>query len=252
MLRYKISIKPFLFTMVTCAKRIIMKKFLIISALAIAVFSVRGGISSGLGGGPLIVVAVPEPRTVATCLVMPADFISVPVRVFSDQKDTALAYEESHQAVELIVQKARENNQIRISPGVVSLSQRKSGFGISSGSWSQPAASTEIYILVPFTQERTNIFAAGAEAARFMEALHFPGKTHCEVGNLQLAVENPEQYRGKLLGLIARDIAKNREALATQGSVKVEGLESSVMVRQADDRQVELYLNYTLSITSEK
>ena len=66
-----------------------------------------------------------------------------------------------------------------------------------------------------------------------------PGKTRCESGQLQLAVENPEQYRVKLLGQIAQEIKKTREAISAGGSVKVEGLESSVMVRQADDRNVE-------------
>ncbi len=105
---------------------------------------------------------------------------------------------------------------------------------------------------MPFTKERDNIFGAGAEAARFVEALHLPGKARCELGNLQLAVDNPEQFRAKVLGQIAQEVQKTREAISANGSVKVEGLESSVMVRQADDRNVELFLNYSLSITTDK
>ena len=228
-----------------------MKKFLLISALVLALFPVKASISSG-SSGPLIVVAIPEPRTVASCIVMPADFVSVPIRVTGNQQDTALAYEESRKAIDLIRQKVKENGQFRILPGVVSLSQRRSSWGISSGSWSEPAASAEIYLLVPFTGEGTNIFQAGAEAARLVEKLDLPGKARCELGHLQLAVENPEQYRGKLLGLISDEIRQTREAMAFQGTVNVQGLESSVMVRQADDRQVELYLNYSLSLTSDK
>ena len=71
-------------------------------------------------------VAVPEPRMVAVALAMPADFVSVPLRVTSDQKNTALAYEESREALEMISQKARENGKFRASAGVVSLSQHKS------------------------------------------------------------------------------------------------------------------------------
>jgi len=93
--------------------------------------------------------------------------------------------------------------------------------GISSGSWSQPAATAQLYLLVPLTKERDNIFAAGAEAARFVEALH-------------------------------QEVHKTREAISANRSVKVEGLESSVMVRQADDRNVELFLNYSLPITTDK
>lgn len=208
------------------------------------------GISSV--SGSFVVVAMPQPRTVAVVMVMPADFVSVPLNIISDQKNAALAYEESRQAIELISQKATESGQFRTTRGVVSLSQYKSSFGISSGSWSQPAAAAQLYLLVPFTKVRDNIFGAGAEAARFVDALHLPGKVRCELGKLQLAVDNPEQYRAKVLGEIAQEVQKTREAISAKGSVKVEGLESSVMVRQADDRNVELFLNYSLSITTEK
>ncbi len=99
---------------------------------------------------------------------------------------------------------------------------------------------------------REDIFAAGAEAARLVDSLILPGKTKCELGTLQLAVENPEQYRAKLLGLLSQEIKSTREAIAPQGSVKIEGLESPVRVRPADERNVELFLNHSLSITTDK
>jgi hypothetical protein len=227
-----------------------MKQFVSLTFLIAATLPATAGISSG--SGPFVVVAMPQPRTVAVAIAMPADFVSVPLNVISDQKNAALAYEESRQAIDLIAQKAKEGGQFRTSRGVVSLSQHKSSFGISSGSWTQPAAAAQLYLLVPFTKERDNIFGAGAEAARFVEALHLPGKVRCELGKLQLAVDNPEQYRAKVLGQIAQEVQKTREAISANGSVKVEGLESSVMVRQADDRNVELFLNYSLSISTEK
>ena len=227
-----------------------MKKFAITMLLIVAALPALAGISSGSGG--VFVVALSEPRRVAVALTMPADFVSVPIRVTSDHKNTATAYEESRQAIELISKTAKEKGQFRISTGVVSLSQHKGGSGISSGSWSQPAAAADIYLLVPFTKERDNIFAAGAEAARFVEALHLPGKVRCELGTLRLAVENPEQHRAKLLEQIAQEAKKTRDAFYTDAGIRVEGLESSVMVRQADDRNVELFLDYSLSITTAK
>jgi len=218
----------------------------------VAVVPAIAGISSAWSSGLVAVLAVPEPRTVPLFLGVPADFVSVPIHVISEQKNAALAYEESRQAIELIAKEVKENGQFRMSMGVVSLSKQESEFGISSGSWSQPAASAEIFLLVPFSKDRDNIFGAGAEAARFVEALSLHGKVRCELGKLQLAVENPEQYRVKLLGLVAEEVKKTREAIAPQGSVKVEGLGGSVMVRQADERNVELFLSYTLSITTDK
>ena len=228
-----------------------MQMFVIAMSMVVAATPALASISSG-SGGPVVVVAVPASRTVAVALAIPADFVSVPIKVISEQKNSALAYEESRQAIEMISHRAKENGQFRASTGVASLSQHKSAFGISSGSWSQPAAAADIHLLVPLSKERDNIFAAGAEATRFVEALRLPGKARCEVGRLQLAVENPEQYRAKLLGLIAQEITKARETLSGRWSVKLEGLESPVMVRQADDRNVELFLNYSFSITTEK
>jgi len=229
-----------------------MKKLFAMLLPLAAALSVHAGPSSGWSSGPTIVVAEPARRSVATILMMPADFVSVPIIVTSEQKSTPSAYEESRQTVEMIRDKVKENAKFRTSTGVISLSEHRSSFGISSGGYSQPAARAQIYLLVSLTKERDDIFAAGTEAARFIESLRLPGKAKCELGKLQLAVENPEQYRGKLLGMIAEEIKKTREALGTQGGVKVEGLESSVLVRQADDRNVELFINYSLSVTTEK
>jgi len=229
-----------------------MKKFAIVMSMVVAILPAMAGISSGWSSGLVVVMAVPEVRTVPVSLAVPADFVSVPIRVISDQKNTALAYEETRQTIELISKKAKDGGQFRTSMGVVSLSRHQGGFGISSGSWNQPAASAEIYLLVPFSKDRDNIFSAGAEAAKFIEALTLPGKARYELGALQLAVENPEQYRAKLLGLIAEEIKKTREGVASQGNVKVEGLEGSVLLRQADERNVELFLSYKLSLSIDK
>jgi len=227
-----------------------MKQFISAILLVATAFPAEAGLSSS--SSSFVVVAQPQPRTVAVALTMPADFVSVPLNVISAQKNPALAYEESRQAIELISQKAKDDGRFRTSRGVVSLSQHKSGsFGISSGSWTQPAAASQIYLLVPLTKERDSIFGAGAEAARFVEALRLPGKVRCEIGKLQLAVDNPEQYRPKVLGQIAQEVQKTREVISASGSVKIEGLESAVLVRQADDRNVELFLGYSLSITTD-
>jgi hypothetical protein len=229
-----------------------MKKFAILMCILAVTLPTVAGISSGWSSGMLVVMAVPEPRAVPVSLAVPADFVSVPIHVTTDQKNTALAYDETRQTIDLISKKVKDGGQFQISMGVVSLSQHQGGFGISSGSWNQPAASAEIYLLVPFSKDRDNIFAAGAEAAKFLDTLSLPGKAKFELGTLQLAVQNPEQYRAKLLGLIGEEIKKTREGLASQGNVKVDGLEGSVLVRQADERNVELFLSYKLSVSMDK
>ena len=212
--------------------------------------SVMAGISSGWSSGTLVVVAEQESKSVAVSIQMPADFVSVPVRILSDQKNTAQAYEETRQAVEMISKKAKEDGRLQMSMGVVSLSQHRGGYGFSSGAWNEPAASAEIFLLVPLSTNN-NIFSSGVKAAQFVEGLTMPGKTRCEIGKVQLAVENPEQYRVKMLSLIADEMKKTRGALSQRGRVNIQGLDSSVLVRQVDDRNIQLFLNYSLSIVAE-
>src|SRR3954447_16715723 len=129
-----------------------MKTKSLIALILLAAAGLPGvaGLSSGWSSGVIVVVAESEPKAVAVSLVMPADFVSVPVAVTSEQKNTALAYEATRQGIELIVKKAKDSGRFRTSMGVVSLSQHKGGYGISSASWNQPAASAEIFLLVPF------------------------------------------------------------------------------------------------------
>jgi hypothetical protein len=225
-------------------KRIYPAIVIVMSALTAA-----AGISSGWSESTEIVMAESEPRSASVSLVLPAEYVSVPVHILSEQKNSALAYEESRKAIDLIAAEAKTNGQIGVSMGVATLSQHRSEGGISSGYWNQPAASSEIFLLVPLTREHNNIFDAGAVAGHFLENLRLPGRTRYELGRLTLAVDTPEQYRAKLLGMVAEQIKNTRSAMVTKGAVKADGVESPVMVRQLDDRRIELFLNYRLSIT---
>lgn len=223
-----------------------------LSAVIFVAFVVPASLSSDTSSGSVVVIATSESASVAVSLTVPASFVSVPVRVSSDQKNTGQSYEEARAAIALIVQKAAESGQFRVEKGVTALSERKSSFGISSGEWRQPAAEADLYLLVPLAEEGSDIFTAGALAARFIEGLTLPGKLKCQLGQLRLAVENPEQYRPKLLELIAQDILATRKTLkSVQGrrTVKVEGLEDPVLVRQVDDTKVEVLLDYALTIS---
>ena len=92
-----------------------MKKLTLVMSMVVAALPAGAAISSAWSSGAVVVVAVPEPRTVAVSLVIPADFVSVPVRVTNEQKNTALAYAESLQAIEMIAKKAKDSGPFRTS-----------------------------------------------------------------------------------------------------------------------------------------
>lgn len=213
--------------------------------------SFAGSFSVSGSGGPVVTVALPQPKKISLSITVRADFVSVPIRLTSDQKNAAVAYEESKSAIESVFKQVKEHGHLRASMGVTTLGQAQSGFGVSSGGWKQPAAVSELYLLVRLTKEHNDLFSAAAEAARFVERLRLPAKMTCDLGKAQLAIENPEQHRAELLREIAEQIKSTRESLRGVGAVKVDGLESPVIVRQADERNVELYLNYSVSASIE-
>ena len=67
-----------------------------------------------------------------------------------------------------------------------------------------------------------------------------------------MAVADPEQQRPKLLKMIAEDVHRTREAMGGKGNVSIGGLQGPVLVRQADDRNVELFINYWMTVEMEK
>jgi hypothetical protein len=67
-------------------------------------------------------------------------------------------------------------------------------------------------------------------------------------GSITLAVREPNQHRAQLLKLVAEEVTRTRDALQPGSIARVGGLEASVQVRAADDREVELFLPYTLAI----
>ena len=228
-----------------------MKSLAVAVSLFLITIPAGADLSSAGSSGSIVVAASSEPRAVATSLTVPAEFVSVPIRITSEQKKTATSYDESREAIAMISRKAEESGRFKVKSGVVELTQRRSAFGISSGSWCQPAALADVYLLVPLTEEHGDIFAAGAEAARFVESLTLPGKIECELGTMQLALENPEQYRSKLLQMIAQQIADTRDALdGFSFSVRLGGLESPVYVRQVNDKEVEVFLDYAMTFSS--
>ncbi len=121
----------------------------ILAMAALAAFAAAAGTSSSDGDGSDFVIALSHPKTVAVSLPMPADYVSVQLRVSSDQKNAVAAHEESRQAIDAVVQKAKEGGQFKTTTGLVSLGQHASKFSMSSGSASSSPTGAEVFLLVP-------------------------------------------------------------------------------------------------------
>ena len=199
---------------------------------------------------PIYVLAIPDVKPVSVALVRQADYVAVPVTIVSEQKEPAQRFDDIRAAKRLIQEKAKANKRIVIKDGTLSLSARptsKMSF-ISSYSSYEPPSTAHLNIMLPLEPQSPDVFAAASDITRFVNAIKFGEKTQCTLGQIQLAVADPEQHRPALLQLIAQDVRKTKEQMGVKGNLTVDGLQSPVIVRQLDETKVELLMNYSVSL----
>ncbi len=151
----------------------------------------------------------------------------------------------------MIVSAAEKNPKIMIHSGPVSLSgESQSSFSLSKLSSGYDSYSTaRLHILVPVGDGRPDVFAGGLAIKQFLSGVKFPDKVKCSLGQIQLAVDNPEQHRHEVLKAIGESIKQVKGVLAQDGEILATGLAGPVMARQADDENIELFINYSLTFS---
>ena len=60
----------------------------------------------------------------------------------------------------------------------------------------------------------------------------------------------PENFRSKVLGAISKSIVETKKSLGISGAVEVEGLENPVSVMQFNDKDIIVFIDYKLKITT--
>lgn len=203
------------------------------------------------GSKSLVVIAAQGQRPVAATIIRKADFVTCPIALSSDKKEPEERFADIQSALRMIASAAEQNPKIRIHSGPVTLSgETQSSFSLSKLSSGYDSASTaRLHILVPVADGKPDVFAGGLTIKQFVAGIKFPEKIDCRLGQIQLALDNPEQYRPEILKAVADNMKLARETLALQGEIHVSGLATPVMARQADDENIELYINYSLSLS---
>lgn len=197
-----------------------------------------------------IVFAYSAQPSVSAVLSREADFVVMPITIRSDHKDATKQFEAIASAKAAILKAAEGRKDLRIHSGPVALSARPTSklASFSSGGYGN-SSQAELHVLIPLAGTGKDVFRCAVTINEFIKGVVLPEKTEIDFGQIHLGVENPEQYRGALLKLIADEIGKSKKALGTASQALIGGLESPIFVRQADERNVELFLNYTVALT---
>lgn len=176
-----------------------------------------------------------------------AEYVAISVSLSSDAK-----YPEERAKLIKSLQKtislaASKSSHIDFQQGVISLSpKKKSSFSISK-SYGRSSGST--FYLFSKLSERKDVYSATQDIYTFISRIKRPEDTSLRLGNISLAINEPQQYRSELLSKIRSEIDSTKEAMGSKYKVSISGLENPVVVRQKNDKQVTLFVDYRIQLS---
>jgi len=125
----------------------------------------------------------------------------------------------------------------------MSLSVREEAKFSSYGSASSTA---DIYLIAPLAKDK-DVFQATRDILAFIRSVPKADQVRLRLGATSLGLEEPEQYRSRLLRSL-QEVEHTRKAMGNTRSFEVSGLESPVMVMQQDERNVVVFIPYRLKV----
>jgi len=168
--------------------------------------------------------------------------------ILTSLKDTPdKRVEDSIKAAEELEGKAKSDSNIRLmdarfdnsTGGAAGLPDMK--FDVE-----EPATIT-LYVVVAPKRKGDSFFEQAEMLTGFADKLVL-GSVTLNVGKIQLGVSNPEQYRPELMIDIMAEMASLRKLGGPETILHVSGLEGPVEVRQIDQENVEMFINYRLTL----
>ncbi len=94
--------------------------------------------------------------------------------------------------------------------------------------------------------ENANIYDAANIMNGLLQQIKPPRSVSYNLSHINLAVQDPQQYRERLLGVIGDEIKATKKALSGGYKAVFSGLDNPVTVRQKNERQVVLFIDYKL------
>jgi hypothetical protein len=217
----------------------------ILSVCAAACFA--SGSGSQVASGSSYIIARAVEKTAAVSVEIDAEFVSISVDIESSQKTPAAQFTQIKQVQEAILNAAKEREDIVIYRGPIALSAepRKGWFEYSS--YYRPGVSAAQFYVLAAIGEGMDMYDAALRIRQFLDSVNI-GKANWDLGPIQLAVRDPQRYRGAILTKISKDAEFVKDSLWKDSSVTLTGLNNPVLVRQVDNRRVELFIEYTMAL----
>jgi hypothetical protein len=214
-------------------------RFALLFASAVPAFA-------GLNSAVIVLPSETGRGAPAVSLVQTADYLCAIVTVRTTVADAERQSAAMRESLQRLTNAIQRSPRFQLHQGALRLANSSSNGVFSSKVNAGPVnLQTTLRILCPL-QGDIDIFETMKQLRLFIVSLVPGANTEISVVSIGLAVADPEQYRPRLLALIAdqsRAIQQNFSAR----TVIIDGLQNPVSVRQVDDSHVELFVDYQMS-----
>ncbi|MDA9764761.1 hypothetical protein N9X40_02810 [bacterium] len=174
-----------------------------------------------------------------------ADSVTLSLTLRNNNRNALERNEELMDTVYGMIDAAEDTDGIRAHNGNISLSTRNRKVSIFSSS--NEASQVQIFILGDL-MDGEDVYKKTAELKTFLESVSSIGETKMEEGNIGLSVKNPQSYRPEILQLVLIDINSIKTILGGNVRMNINGLDGRVVVKQANESEVDLLIPYSFSL----
>jgi hypothetical protein len=187
----------------------------------------------------------------AVSLVQSADYLCATVVIRSAVKDIDKQTQAVQQTLNTLRAGVEKSSSFQLHDGPLHLSGSAASLPGRS-SFSNAILQTSLRILCPLVNgTAADAFNNTRLLRQFIASFDVAPGAQLQVVSISLAVDSSEQYRDRLLGLIGEQARVTQQTFGAR-SVVIDGLNNPVSVRQLDDINVEIYIDYQLSATVDR
>ena len=120
---------------------------------------------------------------------------------------------------------------------------------LSYGAGSRPDTTrVKIYARLPVGGSFTGVEEVDKAIAAFVKTVPVSGRSYIETGSTDLAINNPQSYRGAVVKAIADEAKRYAAMFGPDYGIEIRGLDSELYFKQASETEVFLYIKHTFVI----
>lgn len=120
---------------------------------------------------------------------------------------------------------------------------------LSYGTGSRPDTTrVKIYARLPVGGAYAGVEEVDKAIAAFVKTVPVSGRSYMETGSTDLAINNPQSYRGAVVKAIADEAKRYAAMFGPDYGIEIRGLDSELYFKQASETEVFLYISHSFVI----